>query len=89
MCLLKLSLDQNSIVVYHKFNGDFKSHINFGRTKGGHNDNLYHYSFVISLKFLIWTMFLLNYQKIKIIQKTKKKKKKRKMKIEISSGSNN
>jgi hypothetical protein len=27
---LKSLLDQNPIVVYHKFNGDFKSHINFG-----------------------------------------------------------
>jgi hypothetical protein len=29
MCLLKLQLDQNSIVIYHKFNDNFKSHINF------------------------------------------------------------
>jgi hypothetical protein len=26
-------LDQNSIMIYHKFNGDFKSHIKFGRTR--------------------------------------------------------
>jgi hypothetical protein len=32
MWLLKLLLNQNSIVIYRKFNGDFKSHINFGRT---------------------------------------------------------
>jgi hypothetical protein len=34
MWLLKSPLDQNSIVIYQKFNDDFKSHINFGRTKG-------------------------------------------------------
>jgi hypothetical protein len=33
MWLLKSPLDQNSIVIYHKFNGDFKSHINFEETK--------------------------------------------------------
>jgi hypothetical protein len=33
MWLLKSLLDQNSIVIYHKFNGDFKSHINFGGQK--------------------------------------------------------
>jgi hypothetical protein len=31
MWLLKLSLDQNLIMIYHKFNGDFKSHVNFER----------------------------------------------------------
>jgi hypothetical protein len=40
MCLLKSPLDQNSIMIYHKFNGDFKSHINFGGTKGGQWDNM-------------------------------------------------
>jgi len=30
MWLLKSPLDQNPIMIYHKFNGDFKSHINFG-----------------------------------------------------------
>jgi len=34
MWLLKSPLDQNPIMIYHKFNGDFKSHINFGRKKG-------------------------------------------------------
>jgi hypothetical protein len=34
MWLLKSPLDQNTIMIYHKFNGDFKSHINFGGTKG-------------------------------------------------------
>jgi hypothetical protein len=29
MWLFKSPLDQNSIVIYQKFNGDFKSHINF------------------------------------------------------------
>jgi hypothetical protein len=28
--LLKSPLDQNLIVIYHKFNSDFKSHINLG-----------------------------------------------------------
>jgi hypothetical protein len=31
--LLKSPLDQNLIMIYYKFNGDFKSHINFGGTK--------------------------------------------------------
>jgi len=31
--LLKLPLDQNPIMIYHKFNGDFKSHINLGGQK--------------------------------------------------------
>jgi hypothetical protein len=35
MWLLKSSLNQNPIVIYQKFNGDLKSHINFGGTKGG------------------------------------------------------
>jgi hypothetical protein len=30
-------------VIYQKFNGDFKSHINFGMTKGGQGDDVYHY----------------------------------------------
>jgi monomeric isocitrate dehydrogenase len=33
MWLLKSPLDQNSKVIYQKFNDDFKSHINFGMTK--------------------------------------------------------
>jgi len=40
MWLLKSPLDQNPIVIYHKFNGNFKSHINFGRTKRGQGDNV-------------------------------------------------
>jgi hypothetical protein len=40
MWLLKSPLDQNSIMIYHKFNGDFKSHIKFGRTKGGQGDDV-------------------------------------------------
>jgi hypothetical protein len=35
MWLLKSPLDQNPTMIYHKFNGDFKSYINFGRIKGG------------------------------------------------------
>jgi hypothetical protein len=31
--LLKLPLDQKSIIIYYKFNGDFKSHNNFGGHK--------------------------------------------------------
>jgi hypothetical protein len=27
-------------MIYHKFNGDFKSHINFERTKGGQGDDI-------------------------------------------------
>jgi hypothetical protein len=37
---LKIPLDQNPIVVYHKFNGNFKSYINFGETKGGHEGDM-------------------------------------------------
>jgi len=44
MWLLKSPLDQNSRVIYQKFNGDFKSHINFGGTKGGQENDVYHYS---------------------------------------------
>jgi hypothetical protein len=33
MWLLKSPLDQNPRVIYQKFNGDFKSHINFGGQK--------------------------------------------------------
>jgi hypothetical protein len=40
MWLLKSPLDQNLRVIYQKFNGDFKSHINFGRTKGGQGDDV-------------------------------------------------
>jgi hypothetical protein len=40
MLLLKSLLDQNPIVIYYKFNGDFKSHINFRRTKGGQEDDV-------------------------------------------------
>jgi hypothetical protein len=36
---LKSPLDQNPRVIYQKFNGDFKSHINFGGTKGGQGDD--------------------------------------------------
>lgn len=32
MWLLKLLFDQNLIVIYHKFNGDFKNQINFKET---------------------------------------------------------
>jgi hypothetical protein len=34
---LKITI-QNSRVIYQKFNGDFKSHINFGGTKKGQGD---------------------------------------------------
>jgi hypothetical protein len=40
MWLLKSPLDQNSIMIYHKFNDDFKSHINFERIKGGQGDDM-------------------------------------------------
>jgi hypothetical protein len=41
MWFLKLQLDQNLVVVYHKFNSDFKSHINFRMTKNRHKgDNI-------------------------------------------------
>jgi hypothetical protein len=40
MWLLKSPLDQNPKVIYQKFNGDFKSHINFGKTKGGQGDDV-------------------------------------------------
>jgi hypothetical protein len=33
MCLLKSLLDQNLIVIYYKFNGDFKNHVKFERTE--------------------------------------------------------
>jgi hypothetical protein len=40
MWLLKSPLDQNPKVIYQKFNGDFKSNINFGKTKGGQEDDV-------------------------------------------------
>jgi hypothetical protein len=40
MWLLKSSLDQNSIMIYHKSNGNFKSHINFRGIKGGQMDDM-------------------------------------------------
>jgi hypothetical protein len=40
MWLLKSPLDQNSIMIYKKFNDDFKSHINFGGTKGRQGDDV-------------------------------------------------
>jgi hypothetical protein len=40
MWLIKSQLDQNPIMIYHKFNGDFKSHINFRGTKGGQRDDM-------------------------------------------------
>jgi hypothetical protein len=40
MWLLKLLLDQNLIVIYQKFNGNFKSHINFEGTKEGQKDDV-------------------------------------------------
>jgi hypothetical protein len=40
MWILKSPLYQNSIMIYHKFNGDFKSHINFGKIKGGQEDDV-------------------------------------------------
>lgn len=56
--LLKLPLDQKSIMIYHKFNGDFKSHINFGWTQDGHGVDMCHYSFKLDLEieyFSSWT----------------------------------
>jgi hypothetical protein len=35
MWLLKSPLDQNPRVIYQKFNGNFKSHVNFEEIKGG------------------------------------------------------
>jgi hypothetical protein len=40
MWLLKSPLDQNLIMIYHKFNSDFKNHINFGRIKRGQCDDM-------------------------------------------------
>jgi hypothetical protein len=40
MGYLKSPLNQNSILIYHKFNGDFKNHIKFGRTKKGQGDDV-------------------------------------------------
>jgi len=40
MWLLKTPLDKNSRVIYQKFNGDFKSQINFGGTKGRQGDDV-------------------------------------------------
>jgi hypothetical protein len=40
MWLLKSPLEKNSIMIYHKYNGDFKSHIKFGRIKGGQGDDV-------------------------------------------------
>jgi hypothetical protein len=40
MWLLKSPLDQNPRVIYQKFNGDFKSHINFGGTKERQGDDM-------------------------------------------------
>jgi hypothetical protein len=36
MRLLKLLLDQNSTMIYYKFNDDFKNHIIFERTQEEH-----------------------------------------------------
>jgi hypothetical protein len=38
MWFLKSPLDQNPIVIYQKFNGNFKSHINFKEIKKKKND---------------------------------------------------
>lgn len=39
MRLLKLLLNQNLIVAYHKFNSDFKNYINFDETKKWYKDD--------------------------------------------------
>jgi hypothetical protein len=39
MWLLKSQFDQNPIMIYHKFNGNFKNHINFKRIKGRQEDD--------------------------------------------------
>jgi hypothetical protein len=44
MWLLKSPLDQKSIIIYHKFNDDYKSHINFGEHKVDIEIDMYHYS---------------------------------------------
>jgi hypothetical protein len=33
-------LDKNSTMIYHIFNVNFTSHINFGRIKGGQKDDM-------------------------------------------------
>jgi hypothetical protein len=40
MWLLKLPLDQNPIVIYYKFNGNFKSYINFREINRGQGDDV-------------------------------------------------
>jgi hypothetical protein len=40
MYLLKSSLDQNSIVIYHTSNNDFKNYINFRRTQEKYESSL-------------------------------------------------
>jgi hypothetical protein len=37
---LKITIRLKSNNDYHKFNYDFKSHINFKETKGRHNSNM-------------------------------------------------
>jgi hypothetical protein len=41
MWLLKSQLNQNQIVVYHKFNGNFKNHTNFLGTKKKKHKDIY------------------------------------------------
>jgi hypothetical protein len=42
MWLLKLLFDQNLIMIYYKFNGNFKSYINFERIKGEQRNDVCH-----------------------------------------------
>jgi hypothetical protein len=41
---------QNSIMVYHKFNGDFKNHINYDGTKEKYKNDIYIYIYITLLK---------------------------------------
>jgi hypothetical protein len=40
MCLLKSSLDQNLMMIYHKFNSGIKNHINFYEIKERQEDDV-------------------------------------------------
>jgi len=42
--LLKSPLNQNLIMIYHKYNSNFKSHINFKGIKKKYKSNMEHYS---------------------------------------------
>jgi hypothetical protein len=55
MWLLKSPLDQNPILIYHKFNGNFKSHINNDST------GFFFKLFYLNIDFLYdWIVFLIS-----------------------------